>query len=180
MRQEHRKWFAPPRHQSLRLEKNIYRLLHGSLIFFTVFRAFLETLPGMVLGVAFTVGSSAPSAAGIRTRVTRAGVSSAAPLRFSGLDACFGEIVPLSDWFMAAYTDCCSSGFKKGQVIRCNKGNISCIQQGKQLRRKLFQPLVSLNLSPVIPCALRNSRCGCAAYRSVCHWNVVLSPGLVR
>ena len=48
--------------------KNIYRLLHGSLIFFTVFRAFLETLPGMVLGVAFTVGSSAPSAAGIRTR----------------------------------------------------------------------------------------------------------------
>ena len=101
--------------------KNIYRLLHGSLIFFTVFRAFLETLPGMVLGVAFTVGSSAPSAAGIRTRVTRAGVSSAAPLRFFRLDACFGEIVPLSDWFMAAYTDCCSSGFKKDRSYAATK-----------------------------------------------------------
>lgn len=59
--------------------KNIYRLLHGSLIFFSVLRVFLETLLGMVFGEAFTVGSSVPSAAGVRTRVTRAGVSSGGP-----------------------------------------------------------------------------------------------------
>ena len=40
---------------------------------------------------------------------------------FFRLDACFGEIVPLSDWFMAAYTDCCSSGFKKDRSYAATK-----------------------------------------------------------